>query len=595
MPANERLPLTLADGSGAELSLRAFSQAVRFEDGVWRFDIPRGQHAYLTSRDDTRFEAPTDRDPFALPLDRLARVSLDARLEGGAARVLLIEYDDRSRLGHAARTLAADPVDLVFRTQTRGRAACLAIRLSGAGALRLNGIRVSLLPEAAVLESQAAAAAPEPQAAPPAADAGEDRCVWVRVADRRVLEHAIAALRARGGLSLVVPADPPPLDGLGLLRDGCDSAQNIFPAARWAPIAVDTPDGLNFTLNQLESLWRAGLLWALATDLDRDPPLHPAALDWLAQRRVPLLCAARGSLAEHETVRAARARETLPVLVQEAAEAALDGAQAAQPGRLAEGPPLRDVLAIVADERRRTLSRAEPPRFPPLPQTQADLDRQGFVITRAAALTSEEADFAKEFWSEYEVKAWYKNPKPWALLVADVARAVGASSVLEFGCSVGRNLCALREALPGARLVGYDINPQAIQLGREASGLDLRLGDEKALAAHADCEFDFVFTVSVLDHVSEIASVCRELLRVARRAAFFLEVRLPVEGKVLRHFDHLRRDVRDSTGASYSWKLETYLTDCPRLEALDRRPCYLHSTSLGPYYWAYLAHLRAAP
>jgi hypothetical protein len=71
----------------------------------------------------------------------------------------------------------------------------------------------------------------------------------------------------------------------------------------------------------------------------------------------------------------------------------------------------------------------------------------------------------------------------------------------------------------------------------------------------------------------------------------FLEVTLPVEGKVLRHFDHKAGAVRTSTEASYSWFVDQHLAGHPRIWRLDCRPCYLHSASLGPYYWAYLAFL----
>jgi hypothetical protein len=83
-------------------------------------------------------------------------------------------------------------------------------------------------------------------------------------------------------------------------------------------------------------------------------------------------------------------------------------------------------------------------------------------------------------------------------------------------------------------------------------------------------------------------------LRVAGRHLYLLEVRLPVDGKVVEHYDHHHGQVRTSTGASYSWQLEKYLQPNPRIWRLDRRPVYLHSLSLGPYYWEYLVFLEQA-
>jgi SAM-dependent methyltransferase len=166
--------------------------------------------------------------------------------------------------------------------------------------------------------------------------------------------------------------------------------------------------------------------------------------------------------------------------------------------------------------------------------------------------------------------------------------------VLEFGCNVGRNLDTIRRAAPDVRLCGFDINPDAVTAGREKTELDLRCGDENTLAGLPDGAFDFVFTVSVLDHIADIREACRQLLRVAAKWLFLLEVRLPVEGKVLRHFDHHAGAVKPSTGASYSWHLERFIQGDSRVVRLERRPIYLHEKSLGPYYWAYTVFLSPA-
>jgi len=256
------------------------------------------------------------------------------------------------------------------------------------------------------------------------------------------------------------------------------------------------------------------------------------------------------------------------------------------------GENLRFLTERVAWRRWNVLRQREDLLFPPPPETPEEVAAQGFEIVPPEKLPADEAVQARDHWSSQEVSSFYLEYKPWAAVVAGLARDLGARSVLEFGCNVGRNLVAVREANPGVRLVGLDINPQAVQAGRERSGLDLRVGDQAALAAFGDGEFDLVFTVSVLDHIPAVADVCRELVRVAARNALFLEVRLPVEGKVVRHFDHRHATVYPSTEASYSWFLERYLADNPRLWRLDCRPCYLHSSRLGPYYCSYLAFLE---
>ena len=215
--------------------------------------------------------------------------------------------------------------------------------------------------------------------------------------------------------------------------------------------------------------------------------------------------------------------------------------------------------------------------FPPLPTTPQELANQGFEIVAPADLLADEDAHAKRYWSQH-VSPFYVEHKPWATVIAEMVHDLQPRSVLEFGCHVGRNLVAIRERVPGLRLVGLDINAAAVQAGREQNGLDLRCGNERTLADFADGEFDLVFTVSVLDHIPSIRPVCTELL--------------PVEGKVVRHFDHKRGGVYPSTTASYSWPVDRYIVNHPRVWRLDCRPCYLHASSLGPYYVSYLAFLE---
>jgi SAM-dependent methyltransferase len=228
-------------------------------------------------------------------------------------------------------------------------------------------------------------------------------------------------------------------------------------------------------------------------------------------------------------------------------------------------------------------------RFPSVPTSPAELSRQGFVVVPPGRFEPGEPDTARAYWSSLEVQPFYGQAKPWATWMADIAQEIRAESVLEFGCNRGRNLVTIREARPRARIVGLDINADAVASGKAEHDLDLRVGGEEDLKMFEDDAFDFVFTVSVLDHIADIDRALEELVRVCRRHLLLLEVRLPVEGKVMRHFDHKENAVRDSTTASYSWHLEKRLADYPKVARLDTRPVYLHDASLGPCYVRFLA------
>ncbi len=332
---------------------------------------------------------------------------------------------------------------------------------------------------------------------------------------------------------------------------GADPGAGAWPLYRFTASAGDPADDLDFAVNQLEVLWQAGLVRAIRIRAE-DAPAPPVLLEWIGRRRIPVVLEGGAS-----------------------ARAAWDALRQHEADRTS-GP-----------EREADL------RFPALPRTAEDLAAQGFVIVEPGKLPAQESVQAKQFWSGYESRSWYRRHKPWARMLRELVEELRPESVLEFGCNVGRNLLALKGAVPGMRLVGIDINAEAIREGRQATGLDLRLGDETMLGGFADGEFDMVFTVSVLDHLAEAEPTCAALLRCARQWACFLEVRLPVEGKVLRHFDHKLGRVSDSTGASYSWHLERCLRGHPRVEQLQERPCYLHPASLGPYYHWYHATLRS--
>jgi len=251
---------------------------------------------------------------------------------------------------------------------------------------------------------------------------------------------------------------------------------------------------------------------------------------------------------------------------------------------------LRFVIESVQRARWAALLDPSALRFPLLPATGAECEQQGFEVVAPDALPAEEFEDAKQFWKSYGVRTWYREPKPWAGVLVQLVRDLGVKTVLEFGCNVGRNLAAIAEHCPGVTVTGIDINQEAVEFGREKTGLDLRVADERGLESFADGAFDLVFCVSVLDHISAIDEVCRQLVRVAGKAVFLMEVRLPVEGRVVKNFEHSTGTVRASTGASYSWHIERHLAH-PRVRRLEVVPCYLHAGSLGPYYATYLAAL----
>jgi len=79
------------------------------------------------------------------------------------------------------------------------------------------------------------------------------------------------------------------------------------------------------------------------------------------------------------------------------------------------------------------------------------------------------------------------------------------------------------------------------------------------------------------------------MLRCSRAYVLCLEVSLPMQAKVMKHFDHAKQEIRESTAHSYSWNRERVLRKFDSAW-VDVRSTYLHPASLGPYYKAFLAH-----
>jgi SAM-dependent methyltransferase len=115
------------------------------------------------------------------------------------------------------------------------------------------------------------------------------------------------------------------------------------------------------------------------------------------------------------------------------------------------------------------------------------------------------------------------------LLIATVAELAAPTSVLEFGCGVGRHLSYLHR-IPGVEARGYD---QSLTMVAEMSAWappgfiekHVTIGDPVARLPFADGSFDIVFTCEVLARVraEHVTEILMELLRVSRGLVFHIE------------------------------------------------------------------------
>jgi 2-polyprenyl-3-methyl-5-hydroxy-6-metoxy-1,4-benzoquinol methylase len=93
------------------------------------------------------------------------------------------------------------------------------------------------------------------------------------------------------------------------------------------------------------------------------------------------------------------------------------------------------------------------------------------------------------------------------------------SSILDVGCGEGVLVHGWAQRLPGARLVGIDLQEESIQAGwaqRQAPNLEYRVMEASSLP-FADGEFELASAIEVLEHVPDPGHTLVEMARCAQR------------------------------------------------------------------------------
>jgi hypothetical protein len=133
-------------------------------------------------------------------------------------------------------------------------------------------------------------------------------------------------------------------------------------------------------------------------------------------------------------------------------------------------------------------------------------------------------DWVSGYWDSREHSHRY-------FLMERISEYCPFSSLLEVGCNCGPNLYLLAKKYPYVNLSGVDINPKAIEKGREflraedISNTRLSVARADDLSQFPDRSFDVTFTNSLLMYIGpdKIVRVVTEMLRVTRYALVLLE------------------------------------------------------------------------
>ncbi len=102
----------------------------------------------------------------------------------------------------------------------------------------------------------------------------------------------------------------------------------------------------------------------------------------------------------------------------------------------------------------------------------------------------------------------------------------GFQSLLEVGCNAGPNLLRIREAYPKARLMGIDVNYDAVQKAQEiVPNAIVHCSSVECLPPDFDGVgyFDCVLADAVLMYVENIGQALKEMNRVAKRGIIIFD------------------------------------------------------------------------
>jgi len=143
---------------------------------------------------------------------------------------------------------------------------------------------------------------------------------------------------------------------------------------------------------------------------------------------------------------------------------------------------------------------------------------------------SEAFDYERAVWGAETIDPNRRTLAAYKLSEA-LAHLPTQGHVAEVGCGAGRFLRAIAGVRPELQLVGMDVSRTALQAAKaQAPELGLRHVEGPALPA-ADCEFDGLLLLDVLEHASDPVALLGEAARVLKPDGV-LHAHVPCEGDV---------------------------------------------------------------
>jgi len=133
----------------------------------------------------------------------------------------------------------------------------------------------------------------------------------------------------------------------------------------------------------------------------------------------------------------------------------------------------------------------------------------------------EEKDWVKSYWD-------FRNHPHRQILVEKISQ-YSPSTILEIGSNCGPNLYLLSQKFPKAKMVGIDINEEAVKIGNKlfaesgVSNVKLLVNKADELEQFSNKSFDIVFTDALLMYIGsdKIENILKEILRIVKKSSSF--------------------------------------------------------------------------
>jgi predicted TPR repeat methyltransferase len=121
--------------------------------------------------------------------------------------------------------------------------------------------------------------------------------------------------------------------------------------------------------------------------------------------------------------------------------------------------------------------------------------------------------------------SWHVEDSPWK--AANVMRVlddhgIHPRSVCEVGCGAGEILRVMRDRMPAADFVGYEVSNDAIDLAREREGERLRFELKDFLEEDPSLSFDVVLVMDVIEHLEDYFGFLRGVALRARHVVLHI-------------------------------------------------------------------------